>query len=54
MINNIPKRHFYNNKDSILEDNIKNAMSTNIKDFLKTKNTVDLKDKIIIQENYYK
>ena len=46
--------NFYNNKDSILEDNIKNAMSTNIKDFIKTKNTVDLKDKIIIQENYYK
>ena len=47
------KNNFYNNKDNILEDNIKNAMESNINDLINTKNSVNLKNKLVIQEDFY-
>ena len=41
-------------KNDNLADNIKNAMSTNIKDVIKTTNSVDMKGKIVFQDDYYK
>ena len=41
-------------KNENIADNIKNAMSTNIKDVIKTTNTVDMKGKIVFQDDYYK
>ena len=41
-------------KNENIADNIKNAMSTNIKDVIKTMNTVDMKGKIVFQDDYYK
>ena len=47
------KNNFYNNKDNILEDNIKNAMESNINDLINTKNSVNLKNKLVIQDDFY-
>ena len=47
------KNDFYNNKDNILEDNIKNALESNINDLINTKNSVNLKNKLVIQDNFY-
>ena len=47
------KNDFYNNKDNILEDNIKNALESNINDLINTKNSVNLKNKLVIQEDFY-
>ena len=41
-------------KNDNLANNIKNAMSTNIKDVIKTTNSVDMKGKIVFQDDYYK
>ena len=41
-------------KNENIADNIKNAMSTNKKDVIKTMNTVDMKGKIVFQDDYYK
>ena len=41
-------------KNENIADNIKNAMSTNITDVIKTMNTVDMKGKIVFQDDYYK
>lgn len=48
------KRLKNDDNKGILADNIKNAMSTNIKDVIKTTNSVDMKGKIVFQDDYYK
>ena len=47
------KNDFYNIKDNILENNIKNALESNINDLINTKNSVNLKNKLVIQEDFY-
>ncbi len=40
-------------EDNILENNIKNALESNINDLINTKNSVNLKNKLVIQEDFY-
>ena len=48
------KNNFYYDKDGILENNIKNAIESNINDVVDNRNSVNLKETLVIKDNYYK
>ena len=50
---NSNKEMVYQEKNALIENNIKQALTSNIHDLIKTSNSIVIQGKVVMKENYY-